>query len=71
MRETFIEVGAPLDGGGAAPRDTAYVGPRQMYGRGRRVRSRAGRALARMHARLRREPRACLRHAADRGSSVR
>ncbi|PNE72212.1 hypothetical protein A8H38_09025 [Burkholderia thailandensis] len=55
MRETFIEAGAPRDGGAAMPRDTAYVGPARMYGRRRRVRSRAGR-----------EGRACVRAGPDR-----
>ncbi|AJY38403.1 hypothetical protein I6G56_21805 [Burkholderia humptydooensis] len=50
MRETFIEAGAPRDGGAATPRNTAYVGPAQMYGRRRRVRSRAAREAARMRA---------------------
>ncbi|AHI75478.1 hypothetical protein BTRA_4461 [Burkholderia thailandensis USAMRU Malaysia  len=62
MRETFIEAGAPRDGGAAMPRDTAYVGPARMYGRRRRVRSRAGREGARLRARGGRI--ACLRGAA-------
>ncbi|AIO70722.1 hypothetical protein DM82_5412 [Burkholderia oklahomensis] len=35
MRETFIEAEAALDS-----RDTAYRGPKQMYGRWRQMRSR-------------------------------
>nr|WP_308410831.1 hypothetical protein [Burkholderia pseudomallei] len=43
MQEMSIEAGAPRDGGAALPRNTAYAGPAQMYGRRRRVRSRAAR----------------------------
>lgn len=46
MQEMSIEAGAPRDGGAALPRNTAYAGPAQMYGRRRRVRSRAAREPA-------------------------
>ncbi|AJY32000.1 hypothetical protein BTM_5552 [Burkholderia thailandensis 34] len=62
MREMSIEAGAPRDGGAAMPRNTAYAGPAQMYGRRRRVRSRAAREGARLRARGGRS--ACLRGAA-------
>lgn len=48
MQEMSIEAGAPRDGGAALPRNTAYAGPAQMYGRRRRVRSRAAREGARL-----------------------
>ncbi|MDW9237616.1 hypothetical protein C7S17_7231 [Burkholderia thailandensis] len=57
-----IEAGAPRDGGAAMPRNTAYAGPAQMYGRRRRVRSRAAREGARLHvARARESERAAER----------
>ncbi|MGV4784845.1 hypothetical protein, partial [Burkholderia pseudomallei] len=50
MQEMSIEAGAPRDGGAALPRNTAYAGPAQMYGRRRRARSRAARAGASLRA---------------------
>lgn len=62
MQEMSIEAGAPRDGGAALPRNTAYAGPAQMYGRRRRVRSRAAREGARLRVARAREP----AHAAER-----
>lgn len=67
MQEMSIEAGAPRDGGAALPRNTAYAGPAQMYGRRRRVRSRAAREGARLRVARAREP----AHAAERCGGAR
>ncbi|CAJ3049635.1 Uncharacterised protein [Burkholderia pseudomallei] len=67
MQEMSIEAGAPRDGGAALPRNTAYAGPAQMYGRRRRVRSRAAREGARLRVARAGEP----AHAAERCGGAR
>lgn len=67
MQEMSIEAGALRDGGAALPRNTAYAGPAQMYGRRRRVRSRAARGGARLRVARAREP----AHAAERCGGAR